>query len=159
MESQEVAGLLRRLEEAFGDLPKPVESELVFDNSGYHLECNQVKKMFGGRHWNSFSVQEIQFESDALSFFSPQGFRFYLPAFIRAAVLAYEEADLIPVAIVGKLISPEDMALASYFRERVDVLSPDQKQVVNEFLNFLRRHHAEDFGEGELERAERTLQG
>lgn len=153
----QVAALLERLEAAFGELPMPEDDHLVFDDSGYHLECNQVKAKFRGRHWRSLSPTDLQGEADSLAFFTPEAFRFFLPAYVRASVLDYERADLIPMVVVGALARPGDPGLLSYFQSRIGALDVPQRAVLKEFLAFLRERHREDFLPGELDEAEESL--
>ena len=93
--------LIARLEQAFEGPAAPASDRVVYDNSGAHLECAQIRAKFAGRHWRELGIDDLEGEADALAFFTPEAFDFYLPAFIRAAVLHPIRADLIPDAIVG----------------------------------------------------------
>lgn len=101
MVTEELEEVLGQLDDAFGDEPLPSEDRLVYDNSGYHLECNQVRARFRGRHWRNLRIEDLEGEGDALSFFTPEAFRFFLPAFIRISLLDPVRADLITDAILA----------------------------------------------------------
>lgn len=153
----EISRLEQQIEAAFGELPIPPVDRLVIDNSGQHLECNQVKAKFRGRHWRELSVEDLQYESEALAFFSPEAFRFFLPAFIRAALLHYDQADLIPMNVVSWFTPSDDPQLKPYRRERTESLTANQKAVVLRFIRYLRETHAADFSSEELEKTEKLL--
>lgn len=119
MVTGEIAALFTELDAAFGDLPIPGEDRIVYDNSGYHLECNQVRAKFRNRHWRDLTVEDLQGEADSLAFFTLEAFRFFLPAFIRVAVLDPVRADLIPDSILGSLVRPD---LSGSWEERKEPL-------------------------------------
>jgi hypothetical protein len=156
-DGDEISALMEGLEAAFGGLPVPADDRLVLDDSGNHLECNQVKALFRGRHWRDLSPEDLEGEADSLSFLAPEGFRFFLPAFVRVSLLDFERADLIPMAVIGALTQPEDPDLQEYLSSRLGTLDAGQRRVLKEFLAFLRRRYEAYFLPGELERAEESL--
>jgi len=153
----EATALVRAIEAAFGNLSVPGDDNLVLNDSGSHLECNQVKAKFRGRHWRSLSLSDLTGEADSLAFFTPEAFRFFLPAFVRASVLDYDRSDLIPMVVVGALMRPTDPCLASYHEARIATLTGKQKRVLRQFLSFLRERHAGHFTPGELDLAQESL--
>ena len=156
-DDDEIRALMEHLEAAFGGLPVPADDRLVLDDSGYHLECNQVKAMLRGRHWRDLSPEDLEGEADSLSFLAPEGFRFFLPAFVRVSLLDFERADLVPMAVVGALTRPDDPDRQEYFNSRLGALDARQRQALKQFLAFLRRRYEAYFLPGELERAEESL--
>ena len=104
--TSEVLRLLDELEVSFGHLPTPPSHRIVVDNND--LECQQIRAKLGGRHWRDLTIDDLAGESDALSFLTPEAFRFYLPAFIRVSLTDPFRADLIPDAILSALGIPED---------------------------------------------------
>jgi hypothetical protein len=153
----DIPTFLLQIDLAFGHLPIPDDDHLVLDNSGYHLECNQVKEKFRGRHWRSLLLKDLEFEADSLAFFTPEAFRFFLPAYIRVSLLNYEEADIIPMSVLGSLTRPQDPALSEYFKSRLGVLDNAQRGCLKNFIFFLRQCHAGDFLPGELDNAQACL--
>jgi hypothetical protein len=140
--------LNERLEEAFGQLPVPAPETIVYDSSGEHLECLQVAEVFRGRHWLDINTDELMRERDALAFFSPEGFRFYLPAFARFALLDFDEADLIPMVIVWSLGRFED-----YARRRIALFDNAQRAVLADCVAFIAEQAPDDFTPEEIDRA------
>ena len=135
----------------------PAPAELVYDSSGSHLECNQIMGKFGGRDWRDLSIDDLEYESDALAFLTPRGFRFLLPAFIRACALDYERADLIPHAIVWNLLQHDDPDFRAACKDRLDLLTGPQREVLRCLISWLRTNHSLSFLHGELEQARETL--
>jgi len=102
----DVNQLLQELDAAFGELPIPTDDNIVYDNTGYHLECNEIRRRFRSRHWRDFDLAELVEHVDALSFFTPEAFRFYLPAFVRASIQDYLGSDQIPQRVLWALAPP-----------------------------------------------------
>lgn len=102
-EEEDLSILLRQLDEGFRDLPIPPAERLIRGDSIYSLEASETHEKFCGRHWRDLSFADLRGESAALSFFTPEAFRFFLPAFIRISLLDPEAADLIPDAILWSL--------------------------------------------------------
>jgi hypothetical protein len=145
VEEQGIRQLLQDLDEAFGDLPIPPEDEIVYDNSGYHLECNQIRLKFRGRHWRDLPVGVLSGEADSIVFFTPEAFRFYLPAFIRSCLLDPIGADLIPEAILSILTRGEDPA-ASPERQEERLKAAHDHEIPASVLTSLATGLGEDLG-------------
>jgi len=115
IEKEDIAALLGELEAAFGDLPVPPDDQIVYDNSGDHLECNQIRAKLRGRHWRDLSSDDLAGEADSLGFLTPEAFRFFLPASITVSLIDPERADLIPNVILWSLAKP---ALSEFWSRR-----------------------------------------
>lgn len=111
MKEEELSVLLCQLDEAFGHLPIPSAGRLIRDDCLYGLEASEIHEKFRGRHWRDLNVGDLLGEADSLAYFTPEAFRFFLPAFIRISLLDPEAADLIPDAILWSLAQPEDSKL------------------------------------------------
>lgn len=147
------------LESAFGSLGVPAPAELVEDRSGNHLECNEIIAKYGGQHWRELSPKEVALDADSLWFLSPEGFQFLLPAFLKAAVDAYEGVDLVPVTLVHLCLEPEDSSLKSSYHRRLAILTSAQREAYRDFLLRMMTFHKNDFDPGELEKALDSMDG
>jgi uncharacterized protein DUF6714 len=98
--------LCLRIDEAFKDTLYPGDEHIVFDNSGSHLECEKVKGILKGRHWRNVSFEVLEQLRSALFFMSPEGYRFYLPAFMIFSIVDFYRADVIPDEIIQSLTPP-----------------------------------------------------
>jgi hypothetical protein len=130
MQTEEISHLLEEFEAAFGDLPMPSSDRIVIDNSD--AECQQVRKKFQNRHWRDLTIDDLAYDSDALFFFTPEAFRFYLPAFLSVSLTDAERADLIPDAVLSSLSSPADPGFCP--QRRASLLDRAEAQGIPESL-------------------------
>ncbi len=144
--------LSRRLEEAFGHLDVPAPETIVRDPDPDHLECRQVVELLGGKHWTDLGPAELMYEHAALNFLSPGGFRFYLPAFARFALLDFEAADMIPIVIVWSLGYSDDDN-----RRRIALFDAAQRAVLADCVRLFAELAPDDFTGGDVARAIRQL--
>lgn len=83
--------------------------------------------------WNQVTFEEL--ESGNVAHLDPDGFRFYLPAFMISVIDVYDQCSM---RVIGTLsaLEPRDHE-AEYHRPRYDCLSYQQKQAVTFFLDTL----------------------
>lgn len=96
-----------RINEEFGDMPYPGDEHIVYDNSGTHPECEEVKAALKGRHWRNVYFEALDQLRPALLFLSPDGYRFYLPAFMILSIVDFRRADIIPDEVIRSLTLPD----------------------------------------------------
>jgi hypothetical protein len=87
---------------AFKEEKSPTES-IVYDNSGNHLECNEVQSDLGGAAWNEVSFDVLRRNESSLAFLTDDGFRYLLPAYLLAGVNHYDEQDVLVENVVQSL--------------------------------------------------------
>ena len=138
--------LVTKLNEGFSATKYPGDDNIVYDNTGDHLECNEVANAFRGKKWNEVPLKVLRHNHEALFFFTAEGYRYYLPAFLRAAAKSYYRAGNIPGTLVFSLTPPDtEGTRMTEFHNKNDRLEPNQKQIVSEFLEFLVEVHESDF--------------
>jgi len=98
--------VLDKLTSSFHTLPYPGDLNLVYDNTGYDLECVDIQQAFAGKHWSELSQETLIIESSALAFLTPEAFRFYLPAYLSNVVREFDESDALPEISVYYLTLP-----------------------------------------------------
>lgn len=98
--------VLDKLTSSFQTLPYPGDLNLVYDNTGYDLECVDIQQAFAGKHWSELSQETLIRESSALAFLTPEAFRFYLPAYLSNVVREFDESDALPESSVYYLTLP-----------------------------------------------------
>lgn len=100
--------LCLRINAEFGNTAYPGDEHIVYDNSGTHLECEEIKSALKGRHWHNVPFETLDQLRSALPFLSPEGYRFYLPAFMIIAIIDLRRrADVIPDEVIHTLTLPE----------------------------------------------------
>jgi hypothetical protein len=117
--------LRARIESAFERTPAPrgeIVSTLIDDEG--------VSEYFGGRSWRGHAVKDLRYHEAALSFFTADAFRYFLPAFMLASIEDPVEADVIPEGIVYHLANWED----PHGWERMSRFSFEELEAIEAFL-------------------------
>lgn len=125
--------VLEKLTSSFQTLPYPGDLNLVYDNTGNHLECVEIQQAFAGKHWSELSQETLVRENSALSFLTPEAFRFYLPAYLSIVVREFEKTDILPEVTVQYLTLPveaDDLNKLSYIQQE----SNETKLELSQFL-------------------------
>lgn len=108
MNMRDLEIMIQEIRDAFGDMPYPGTEYLTNDLEGNDLERKQIREGFSRyENWQDVPRELLVQERDALPLFEPQGFRFYLPAYMLFALEDYEGADIIPENIVHSLTLPD----------------------------------------------------
>jgi len=146
--------LIQRLSDAFGAAAYPGDQAIVYDGGAAHLECCATRQAFSGKCWQDLDLEFLMKHHAALRFFTPEGYRYYLPAYMRASIEHYDRSDLLPSLIIWSLIPP---SIASpemeRFYECVNMFTSTQAEMVCLFLRFMLRFHGDDFSDGSIELA------
>jgi hypothetical protein len=118
----DVDTLLRHMEESFGGLPYPGDENIAArgDGSG---DAERLRKALKGLHWRDVPFEVLVSVRSSVSSLSPEGFRFYLPAFMSFSILDPSRADVIPEFLIGALTRP-DASDIDKVREGLRLLPP-----------------------------------
>jgi len=132
--------LREQIERAFERTPAPQGRlvETLFDDEG-------VSDYFRGRTWRGHAVKDLRYHEVALSFFTPEAFRYFLPAFMLASIDDPEAADVIPDGILFHLSAPDD----PHQWGRVVQFEPAECDAIAAFLWWL----ADQYNAGQIEKA------
>lgn len=145
----EAKSLLTQIDEQFGRVPYPGDDNIVRDTSGAHLESEEIKEALVGHHWRNVPFEMLDQLRSALFFLSPEGYRFYLPAFMFFAVTDFDRADVIPDEVIQTLTfpNPSDMdrieELAQRHPEMQPFSSEEWKQILSKMAEMYRSGSAE----------------
>lgn len=101
--------IIKEIDQAFQSEKYPGDDYLVYDNSGKHLECEYIKKVFQGKTWKSLPDNFLFEEISSLSFFSPQAYKYYLPAFLIYSVNDFYGSDEVPFQVISSLTLPSEI--------------------------------------------------
>ena len=122
---------------AFAGAPHPGPNLL-------HAECRDgepVAPFEAYGRWQDVPSEELCLNYDAMSFFSPAAFRFFLPAFMCVALDVYRESDaFVSDATVYELVPDSDFA-----RSRFVGFSTPECRAVAHFLEVMQNdpNHAD----------------
>lgn len=103
MEKEELIIIIKS---AFSNEEYPGDMNIVYDNSGKHLECTEIREIFKGKTWQSLPGNFIFEQRFSLPFFSKEGFKYYLPAFMIYAIKDFYGSDTLPDSIISNLTLP-----------------------------------------------------
>lgn len=129
------AALRRTLEHAFaGTAPPPQPIPPAPVGHPGHEERQQLAAAFAGKSWRDVPVAVAQHHHDALPFFSDEGFRHFLPAWLRGALEPDTDLDFFALQ---ELRPPPGVAERAAFEGRVAGFSPEQRAAIAAFLAHL----------------------
>jgi hypothetical protein len=120
------AVIIRQIEEAWRDALYPGDDN-IFTPDSYDDE--DIVNYFRGTTWRGHDPVKLRAHSSAFTFFTPEAFHYWLPAFIIAAVKDPEEADVI-VDYIPRSVSD------GYASQRWPLFSQVQRQAVAAYLRF-----------------------
>jgi len=137
------------IERAFADVPYPGDNRISKDPPCG--ESVDVAEYFRGTSWREHSIDELQKQQSALSFFSPEALQYFLPGYMIASLGHWREADLIPSSILYKWLPGKDdetEVMRQYRIERMAIFSSAQRAAI---AAYLREYEASDDQYGEEE--------
>ncbi|MGD1083699.1 MAG: DUF6714 family protein [Verrucomicrobiota bacterium] len=120
------AEIIQLIEDAWRDVPYPGDDK-IFTPDSYDDE--DIVNYFGGTTWRGHSPADLRAHSSAFTFFAPEAFHYWLPAFLIAAIQSPEEADVILDYIAWSLGN-------RYAPERWSLFSPVQRRAVAGYFRF-----------------------
>lgn len=140
------------IRQAFKDSPYPGDSNLVNIQGRYDFERQEIFESFVGKHWEEVPLDTLKFHHEALCFFKPEAYRFYLPAYLLATAKSYYQADNIPNSVVyGLDVSDMPDNERERFMEIMSGFSDQQKKAILSFLRFLQQEYSPNFPGNELD--------
>jgi hypothetical protein len=141
--------LIRQIDEAFAQVDYPGDGNIVYDQSGRHMECEQVAASFRKKNWRDLSLEFLRENADALFFFSPIAFAYFLPAFLEITLRDFDHADMLPNNIVVSLSPSLSNYSPEQFSARIAHLTVPQRKAVAAFLEYLATERADYFPLGD----------
>jgi hypothetical protein len=130
-----VREIVRDIEVAFADAPYPGDDNINLSERFGAAE--DMIRCFKGRHWTEISPEELSSERFAIFYFTPEAFRFFLPAYMRANLLVLEVMDTAWEFTFGCLAPPEegDTEGNAWFMARMEKLTPAERAAVRAYVD------------------------
>src|SRR5262245_38370848 len=116
--------VIQMIEDAWRDVAYPGDRE-IFRSDSYDDE--DIVNYFRGTTWRGHDPVKLRAHSSAFTFFTPEAFHYWLPAFMIAAIVSPDEADVI-VNYIPWSVSDTDASL------RWPLFSMIQRQAVAAYL-------------------------
>jgi len=122
------------IERAFRDALQP-EERLTDATSGEPVDDTEP---FKGKRWQEINSEILSRHHYALSWFTPEAFQYYLPAFLRSGLTDPKAVYVISLLLFLK--PTEDPVLASFRRQRWEQLTEAQIEALENWLQWLVDH-------------------
>jgi hypothetical protein len=140
-EESRLERLKSKIKQAFAEAEYPGDDQILYDRD-HCLECQQVAADFQGQSWPQMPFKILRFNRESFgSQFTPEGFRFYLPAYLLAAL---EDGDVLEYTLFSLLPLDKPDSVARW-REKVQGLSAEQRHIVREFLDYIKEERPAHF--------------
>ena len=115
---------------AFGNTPAPIGRITdTYDDEG-------AADYFQGKKWDGHDVKTLRTHESAMSFFTPEAFRYYLPAFMLAELENPVEADILGEYVVYQFGRPAPF-WESEFKKRVALFTKSEKAAILAFVQYM----------------------
>jgi hypothetical protein len=137
---EEVESIKRQIDEAFAGAPYPLDGSVAY--SQHTVDGVNLNLAFGGKQRNQISPTLMMLHG--LLFFSPEGFRYFLPAYLAAA-LNPENLDIRKDTVFSLAPLRPSQDSVSNFKERVSQLTTIEREAVRHFLLMIRDLYSQDF--------------
>lgn len=132
--------LILEIEQAFADVSiddgVTLHQMQVLDDYGGEAEQLTARSKDPETRWQQITGEKLSRFSDSLVFLDAKGFQFYLPAFMRHALITAfpntESADN-----DGVILALRDGPKKSYHKDGIKLLNPPQMQCVAAFLHYI----------------------
>jgi hypothetical protein len=137
--------------QAFSDTPYPGDDQIVAYRDD---ESVDLRESFKGKHWRDISREALRYHHDDLPSLSRAGLRYYLPAYLLAAL----DEPGVPEFILYELTPFDERAgqpLHSYLVSRFSDFSDSEKRAIRAFLELIREERADSYFRDKMEPAMR----
>lgn len=131
----------------FASLPTPDASKIV-DERGYtHLENEEIREAFRDKTWTDLSIPFLTYHRQAVFFFTPHAWSYYVPAYMHAVVSAFPDTDTMASELLATVRPTSDGRDELRRRARIDALNERQRELLLHFVNWLATVHPEEIDE------------
>ncbi len=140
--------LCQQIEDAFLGVEYPGDNNIALREPPEDgLITRGMLKAYRGKDWKQIVKKRVSwFEQHYpdLVAFSPEAYRFYLPAFLVKCVTNPDKVGLVLDWLVYGFSPPESKALSAKYHAYLGGLSLEQRAVVVNVLRFLRQKYSDD---------------
>ena len=137
--SEETRAAAGMLEAAFPKVKLDPKSA-VGDAKATFLDYQAFAKDSNGRDWSQLDWEYLELNREAIGFLTPKGLADYLPALLSAAIVHYDEVDVLPTFIAAGLTRcTDEPARLARFDELAGHLDESQQKAVATALAELHR--------------------
>ncbi len=117
-----------QIEEAFAHTPYPGDDKIGKPDT----DSAALTRAFWGKNWRDVQLTTLSNYHVDLPLMTPEGFRYYVPAFMLAAMFYYHHVSTLPIGLMHSLTPPDPTLLQKYLDKKTDPLKHSQ---ITDFLN------------------------
>lgn len=130
------SALVEAIGSAFRDAVYPGDAHIVSPFEG-DLERDEIRDMLKRHHWRDVSFDMLDKLRTALPFLSPEGFRFYIPAFLIYCVSDFYRSDVASHNVIRSITLPLFSDFEKNKKEMDDYRSshPDDRSLPDDAYN------------------------
>ena len=133
---RDATALVAKIEEAFAAASRPRPDQLV---TSRQPDAEEVRRDFGKVHWRDLSEEVLMHHRASLVFLTPEAFRFYLPAYLRASLLAKDRTVRTEVRTYTlSALAPLKGRDPGRFERRVSLLESAERDAIRGFVALVR---------------------
>lgn len=137
--------LLAKIKSSFADVPRPERDNIVMFASDDSKRA-ETGDNYARYEWAEVPQNLLREKPDALHFFTPEAFRYYLPAFLTSMVEDYRAGENMNNTLVWILTyHPENPEIQNMQYQRFGVLSDEQNETIYQVLAWLQAEHGDEF--------------
>jgi hypothetical protein len=129
----QIEALADRIASAFADVHHPDKGCLLRADAGW--EGDRLEPLVGGMRWQDIPLDVLRRYPTGLLLFTPEGFRYYLPAYLLAALRDPEEVDVLPELVFATLTPSGSGWDRNRLRDQASILTPQQWDATRSFVS------------------------
>ncbi len=124
------------IRKAFSNTPKPCGK---LTDVGYD---EGAQMYFEGTDWQIHVAKGLRTQDAAMHYFTPEAFRYYLPAYMLAEINKPEDADILGEYVLNQL-SDNSIVDEVKFRNRLSQFSTEERAAILEFIQYMKETYGE----------------
>ncbi|TVQ32894.1 MAG: hypothetical protein EA376_04405 [Phycisphaeraceae bacterium] len=147
----EAEAIIQEIYEAFRGVPRgeiTLHEALVIDEYGTAEEMVEARKRDTDERWEEVPDEHVQYGSDALAYFDPVSWRYYIPRFMIWMLINFRTDDTLTSEIIiysfDPCTGPDSSDFMDIKLKRFDLLSAEQSVVVCRFLRYMVKCSGDD---------------
>lgn len=124
---------------AFAATPYPGDDNLVTNSTNQDPESQEIAEAFRGKQWNTISAKTLHEFAQALPLFTPEAFRYYLPAYMLESISLPESEDILKDVVPFNLMPPSDRNApdGTFFMERAAQFTVQEREAIASYLSLV----------------------
>jgi Family of unknown function (DUF6714) len=138
MSTESIHHVVQLIEDTFTQTPYPGDDKVA----AYARYGRSIADAFRGKHWSEITLDVLRQHRWEIFLLMPETFRYYVPSFMLATLLNFDDVDTLPDNLLFSLTPQREEhvhnyfagELNDYFSRRVAAFNAEEKTAIVEFL-------------------------